>query len=79
MREDIYKKEREVYDYKNQINLINLKLTKEGESRTNAENALKKNNERFSTDTDKYTQSLKGVNKDNESLAQKLSDTDKAL
>lgn len=53
MREDIYKKEREIYDLKNQINLHNLKLTKEAEARTNAEDALKKNNDKFQMDVEK--------------------------
>jgi len=64
---------------KNQINLINLRLTKEGESRTNAEDALRKNNERFTTDTSKYSNSLRGGSKDNETLALKLQDTDKII
>lgn len=53
MREDIYKKEREIYDLKNQINLSNLKLTKEAEARTKAEDALKKNNDKFQMDVEK--------------------------
>lgn len=77
MREDIYKKEREVYDLKNQINLINLRLTKEGESKLNTEDALRKNNDRFTTDTEKYSSSLKNVSKDHETLTTKLSDTEK--
>lgn len=53
MREDIYKKEREIYDLKNQINILNLRLTKEVESRQQTEDALKKNNEKFSVDAEK--------------------------
>jgi hypothetical protein len=79
MREDIYKKEREIYDLKNQINLHNLKLTKEAEARTNAEDALKKNNDKFQMDVEKYTSSLKNINKENETLAQKLQESEKQL
>lgn len=46
MREDIYKKEREIYDLKNQHNLINLRLTKENESKQSVVGALNQNNER---------------------------------
>mmetsp|Transcript_8939 Transcript_8939/g.7804 ORF Transcript_8939/g.7804 Transcript_8939/m.7804 type:complete len:81 (+) Transcript_8939:196-438(+) len=79
MREDIYKKEREIYDLKNQINLHNLKLTKEAEARTSAEDALKKNNDKFQMDVEKYTSSLKNINKENETLAQKLQESEKQL
>jgi len=79
MREDIYKKEREIYDLKNQINLHNLKLTKEAEARASAEEALKKNNDKFQSDVEKYTSSLKNINKENETLAQKLQESEKQL
>lgn len=79
MREDIYKKEREVYDLKNQINLHNLKLTKEAEARANAEEALKKNNDKFQNDAEKYTGSLKNINKDNETIATRLQESEKNL
>jgi len=59
MREDIYKKEREIYDLKNQHNLINLRLTKENESKNGVEEALQKNNERYSNDVEKYCSNLK--------------------
>ena len=79
MREDIQKKEREIYDLKNQINLHNLKLTKEAEARGSAEEALKKNNDKFQSDVEKYTSSLKNINKENETLAQKLQESEKQL
>jgi len=59
--------------------LYNLKLTKEAEARSNAEEALKKNNEKFQQDAEKYTISLKNVNKDNEALSQKLQESEKNL
>jgi len=37
MRDDIYRKEREIYDLKNQINLVNLRTSKEGEAKDSAE------------------------------------------
>jgi len=59
MREDIYKKEREIYDLKNQINLINLRISKESESRLSIESALKKHNDKFFYDTTKFDSSIK--------------------
>lgn len=79
MREDIYKKEREIYDLKNQHNLINLRLTKENESKASVVDALQNNNERYANDVDKYCTNLKGSVSDNESLAIKLQETDKEL
>jgi len=38
MRDDIYRKEREIYDLKNQINLVNMRIVKEGEAKEYAEN-----------------------------------------
>jgi len=64
---------------KNQINILNLRLSKEVESRQQTEDALKKNNEKFSVDAEKYTSSLKSINKDNEQLALKLQEADKNL
>jgi hypothetical protein len=37
MRDDIYRKEREIYDLKNQINLVNLRIVKESEAKEAAE------------------------------------------
>lgn len=79
MRDDIYKKEREVYDLKNQINLINMRITKEGESRQNAENALRKNNENFSNDAQKFSYTLNNVSKEHETLNLKLQENDRNL
>jgi hypothetical protein len=52
LREDIYKKERELYDLKNNVNLINLKLNKESESRESIENNLKNANNQFSSEAE---------------------------
>lgn len=64
---------------KNQINLVNMRIAKEGEARSNAETSLRKNNERFSTDTQKFSYSLRNCSKENEELATKLEQTDAAL
>jgi len=79
MREDIYKKEREIYDLKNQINLINLRISKESESRLSVESALKKHNEKFFSDTTKFDSSIKEYSKDNETLALKYQEIERTL
>lgn len=74
MRDDIYRKEREIYDLKNQINLVNLRITKEGESKDNAELNLKKIHESYNNDATKVKQTVQSADKDNHILKTKLQD-----
>jgi len=66
MREDIYRKEREIYDIKNQLNLINLRINKESEAKDSTEGVLRKNNENFSHDAAKLSNNLRTSEKENE-------------
>jgi len=59
---------------KNQINLVNLRITKEGESKDNAELNLKKIHENYNNDATKVKQTVQSADKDNHILKTKLQD-----
>jgi len=56
-----------------------MRISKEAESRQNSEDALRKNNTIFSTDSQKFNYSLRNVTKENETLTHKLDEADKAI
>jgi len=60
--DEISKREREIHELKNDLNLLTLKLNKEIETKPLLEHNMKKHNERFSTDTNKYSTTLNNVN-----------------
>jgi len=59
--------------------MINMRLSKEGDARKQAEDNLRKNNERFSTDQQKFNYSLQNSSKDHDQMIQKLQDSEKQL
>lgn len=56
-----------------------MRLSKEGDAKKQAEDALRKNNERFSYDATKFSTSLKNVNRENEGLGLKMHETEKTI
>lgn len=72
MREDIQRKEREIQDLKNQINLVNLRIVKESEAKEAAEQNQRKNTDNFSQDAHKFNLSVQGAEKDNHTMKLKL-------
>lgn len=79
LRDELYRKEREAYDLRNQINLAHLRLGKEEESRRQVEGALAKSTDRFGADCQKYSSSLNNASKDNETLLQRLNQAEKDM
>jgi ABC-type phosphate transport system auxiliary subunit len=61
------------------VNLINIQISKVTEAKDNTENALRKNNENFSHDTQKFSTSLKNSERENEFLKNKLTDNEKEV
>jgi len=60
--DEISKREREIHELKNDLNFLSLKLTKESETKNLLEHNMKKQNERLTSDTHKYSGTLNSVN-----------------
>lgn len=72
MRDDIYHKEREIQDLKNQINLVNLRISKENEAKDYVEINIRKNTDQQDQDIQNLRTNFKSAEKDNHIMKSQL-------
>jgi hypothetical protein len=77
LREELLIKEREIYDCKNELGLLQSKNSREAELRKSAEDAMKRNEGKYEQDAQKFSQNLRGAAEQNDSLSVKLSDAER--
>jgi predicted nucleic acid-binding Zn-ribbon protein len=74
MREDIYKKEREIYDVKNQINVLSLKFNTEIENKNILKNQLTNNLDKINDDKHHFKKSITDLANDKKQISSKYKD-----
>lgn len=77
LREELLIKEREIYDCKNELGLLNSKISRESDLRRSAEDTMKRNENKYDVDAQKFSTNLRNQCDQNENLSTKLSEAER--
>jgi len=77
LREELLIKEREIYDCKNELGLLNSKISRETDLRKSAEDAMKRNESKYEMDAQKFSQNLRSQAETAENLNSKLAEAER--